>query len=266
MAGSGAHPARILLVRWAKGAWDAGFETAPDMDAELRRAIMAFADDGRRVNLIDRKAEGQGTHRLYLFPEGLTILSARADIAAILTRAFAGDLDGWSAVTDKLILVCTHGQRDRCCAAKGFALYRALRDRATQGPEIWESTHLGGCRFAGGALVLPQMHKYGRLTADTARDLVNAAQEGHLLLDHWRGPCDLEPDAQAAAVVAAPVLGGQVESVLPVSEGLWRVTGGGADVVSRTEFRATDRPGNCAALDAGESVAYPGYVAHVVKG
>lgn len=265
MAGSGAHPARILLVRWAKGSWDAGFETAPDMDDDLRAAITAFADDGRRVNLIDRKSEPRDRHQLYLFPEAVTISVARADMAAALRAAFGGDIDGWEDAANPLILVCTHGKRDRCCAARGFSLYRALRDTPSARAQIWESTHLGGCRFAGGALVLPQMHKYGRLAAECAKDLLDASQDGRILLDHWRGPCDLEAEAQAAVVAAVGHLGGEVDSSAQLSDGSWQVTYGGRVLTVQTYLKTTERPGNCAALDAGECVSSVGYKAIILN-
>lgn len=66
-----------------------------------------------------------------------------------------------------LVLCCTHGRHDRCCAKFGFAAYKALvaaaerrwRDRFS----VWEVTHLGGCRLAASVMLFPEMRKYGRL-------------------------------------------------------------------------------------------------------
>src|SRR5262249_9143404 len=53
-----------------------------------------------------------------------------------------------------LWIVCTHGKRDRCCALYGRPLYDALR-QAADSAGVWQSTHVGGDRFAGNVVVLP---------------------------------------------------------------------------------------------------------------
>ena len=69
-------------------------------------------------------------------------------------------------LTDPLLLVCTHGRRDRCCALDGRALAAALA--AAEEPHVWECSHLGGHRFAPTALVLPTGYLYGHLDPASA--------------------------------------------------------------------------------------------------
>ena len=45
-----------------------------------------------------------------------------------------------------LLLVCTHGRRDACCAQFGRPTAMALARR--YGTAVWETTHVGGDRFA----------------------------------------------------------------------------------------------------------------------
>ena len=54
-----------------------------------------------------------------------------------------------------LLLVCTHGKHDRCCARHGRPLYDALAEQADDG-WVWQSPHVGGDRFAGNVVVLPR--------------------------------------------------------------------------------------------------------------
>ena len=82
------------------------------------------------------------------------------ELASIAFPDAGAPLPG-EAVTDPMLLVCTHGRRDRCCAVDGRALARAVA--ATGESDVWESTHLGGHRFAPTALVLPTGYLYGRL-------------------------------------------------------------------------------------------------------
>ncbi len=88
------------------------------------------------------------------------------------------------------LFVCTHGQRDRCCAKYGFGLLRALEaERTRQGLRIalWECTHLGGDRFAANAFAFPWAHMYGRLRSEHAASLVEHVASGKAYVPVYRG-------------------------------------------------------------------------------
>jgi hypothetical protein len=55
-------------------------------------------------------------------------------------------------------LICTNGKRDICCALEGRKL---INEFETRGEVAWESTHLGGHRFAPNRLTLPDGRLYG---------------------------------------------------------------------------------------------------------
>jgi len=100
-------------------------------------------------------------------------------------------------VEEPLLLVCTHGKRDRCCAAFGRALYDELRAQ----PErewVWQSTHVGGDRFAGNVVVLPEGLYYGRIDPGDVRPLLDRQHRGEVLLDHYRGRASYGFAVQAA--------------------------------------------------------------------
>ena len=106
--------------------------------------------------------------------------------------------------TAPLFLVCTHGRHDPCCALRGRPLVEAL-DRARPG-RAWETTHLGGDRFAANVLVLPSGVLYGRVPASAASELADCADDGRLLVAHQRGRIGLPPIVQAALVYAHETL------------------------------------------------------------
>lgn len=57
-----------------------------------------------------------------------------------------------------IVVVCTHGKRDKCCAKYGFPVYQRLADElvsANSDFSVWECTHVGGDRFAANVLWLP---------------------------------------------------------------------------------------------------------------
>jgi hypothetical protein len=95
-----------------------------------------------------------------------------------------------------LVVVCTHGKRDACCARFGFALYDELR--GAPGPEVWQSSHVGGDRFAGNLVVLPQGLTFGRVGREEATHVVGRALAGELELEHYRGRSSYSFPVQAA--------------------------------------------------------------------
>jgi hypothetical protein len=104
------------------------------------------------------------------------------------------------AVDEPVYLVCTNGRHDRCCATYGRPLALALQ--ASHGELVWESSHVGGDRFAGNLVCLPDGHYFGRVGPADAERVVGLYRKGTIDLDHWRGCCIDPPVVQAAEWLA----------------------------------------------------------------
>ena len=128
-----------------------------------------------------------------------------------------------------LLLVCTHGVRDRCCARYGQALARTL-NRLADPDWIRHVSHVGGDRFAGNLVVLPEGMYFGRVGAHDAGPLLAEYLEGRIDLDRYRGRSCWPFPAQAAelAVRRERGLTGlhdlRVESIRSVGPERWEVT------------------------------------------
>jgi hypothetical protein len=99
------------------------------------------------------------------------------------------EIDPFTAAqpTDEpLFLVCTHGKHDRCCARYGRPLFEALSEQLDE-ESVWQSTHVGGDRFAGNVVCLPHGLYYGRVDRDDAPGLVDEHLAGRISLTHYRG-------------------------------------------------------------------------------
>ncbi len=97
------------------------------------------------------------------------------------------DLDtAGSPVDQALFLVCTHGKHDRCCAKYGRPLYDAVCEQV-EDEWAWQSTHIGGDRFAGNLVVLPEGVYYGRVDRLEAWPVLEAALNGRVYLPNYRG-------------------------------------------------------------------------------
>jgi hypothetical protein len=96
------------------------------------------------------------------------------------------DLLAGAEVDHPLFLVCTHGKHDPCCARYGRPLYEVLRDELEL-EWAWQSSHIGGDRFAGNLVCLPEGLYYGRVDREAAGSVLDEHFGGRLLLDHYRG-------------------------------------------------------------------------------
>jgi hypothetical protein len=105
--------------------------------------------------------------------------------------------------TPALVLVCTHGRHDVCCAVRGRPVVAALSARWPD--RTWECSHIGGDRFAPNVLLLPDGAYYGNLDAGSALDVVASHLGGTVTPRYFRGVSTQPPAVQAAlcAVLAA---------------------------------------------------------------
>jgi Sucrase/ferredoxin-like len=102
-------------------------------------------------------------------------------------------------------LVCTNGRHDQCCANFGRPVVRALDGAGT--PDVWESSHVGGDRFAANVVCLPSGVYFGRVPPDAAATLLADFSQGLLDLDLFRGRSCYPPLVQAAEVFARREVG-----------------------------------------------------------
>jgi hypothetical protein len=103
---------------------------------------------------------------------------------------------GLTPIEEALFAVCTHGRRDPCCAERGRPLASALSMAFPQ--QTWESTHVGGDRFAGNMIAFPHGFYFGRVDPAEGVDVATGYVEGTVDLAHLRGRSCRPTDVQAA--------------------------------------------------------------------
>jgi sucrase/ferredoxin-like protein len=135
------------------------------------------------------------------------------DLAAIASgRGGVG-----TPVTGAVFGVCTHGSKDMCCATLGRPVAKALTDAAPG--RVWETTHLGGDRFAGNVLVLPGGFLYGHVTPASAPRLAAAADDDRVLPELLRGRTSAGMRAQVAEIAVRRMTGLHgLDDVEPIGE------------------------------------------------
>lgn len=98
--------------------------------------------------------------------------------------------------SEPVLLVCTHGKRDVCCARRGRPVSQALEQELPG--RVWETTRVGGDRFAANVVALLHGTYHGGVTADMASLLAAAALDRQVVPGHLRGTAGLSAAAQAA--------------------------------------------------------------------
>jgi hypothetical protein len=194
LAGTATEAERWLLVE-APGAW-ARDVAETELPPDARAAVDAF--DGR-VQLIKRPDRRSG--------ERLAFVADSRDGTSRLDRVDAsGDLTVHGPVHGTLVLVCCHGRRDPCCARVGTAVFDALRPHVAA-EELWQSSHVGGHRFAANVLVLPAGILLGRVEPSDAAYVARELAAGRIPLGRYRGRTIHPPQAQAADAAVREHLG-----------------------------------------------------------
>jgi len=204
-----APPARRWLLVEQPGPWgrDALLESRLDRRVASRLAARA-RELGMRIQLVrragDRLSDSGRRWAVADTTPGVETVwwSTRESDADLLRLPWDGTVGTPSTVPT--YLVCTHGAHDVCCALRGRPLARAL---PAGGPaDVWETSHLGGDRFAANVVVLPWGFVYGQVPEDGG-GLVEAHAAGQVVLPWLRGRAGLAPAAQAAQQHARSELG-----------------------------------------------------------
>ena len=218
----------VWLLLEYRPPWRARTIEDNDLAASVRDWIAARIAAERAKG---RKCRPQFVRRPERDAAGVTLFVADAEStvryeAADYDELTALDLDrGGERVTEPHFFVCTNSARDACCGRLGLPLYGALRERV--GARAWQTTHVGGHRFAPNVLALPEGRLYGRVHAREVDAFLATIERGALGARWLRGRSFLAPEAQAAEVFVAGARD-EPASLSPlievVGERRWRVS------------------------------------------
>lgn len=206
LAGTATNVRTWLLLEHS-GPWGSDALLDARLPDGLGPALKQRAKDHRAKILLIRRTRARRD------PERLTVFAAYADpISPRLERGTVGDLrevldldltalreggsTGLAPYDGSIFCVCTNGRHDACCAELGRPVAKALDDAHPD--QAWEVSHIGGDRFAGNLVVLPEGLYYGRLDPERAVAVAGAHHAGELDLEHLRGRSSYPMAVQAA--------------------------------------------------------------------
>ncbi|MEM1229001.1 MAG: sucrase ferredoxin [Pseudomonadota bacterium] len=202
----------LWLLLEAPGTWPAqalGAEgpLAPAARQWLESQLAALSAMGLKVRaqLIKQPRAASDQRRSLLLGYGGRLLAhdgtaglPQPPLKSLLTAMDGGEdtAPGWRVLRRPRYFVCTNGRRDLCCARYGMPVYAALRERF--GDRAWQTSHVGGHRFAANVLTLPRGALYGRLQLDTLEPFVTQVERGEVAFEWLRGRSAYRPLVQAA--------------------------------------------------------------------
>ena len=236
MFGTASRVTNWLLLEQA-GPW--GYDVTVDtgLPADVATGLVPrLRELGIRLVLIRNRDRRRPRRRhVYLVHSGTTgcfiergQIHAPAELLEVdLCRLPRGLHVGMGSVkTEPIYLVCTHGRHDVCCSIRGWPLAKLLGNRLPG--RVWECSHIGGDRFAGNLVCLPEGIYYGRLGPDDALGAVASHERGTIDLDHYRGRSCYPTVIQAAEHFVRRIEGiaGIDDLVMQVSHRLSPTTAG----------------------------------------
>lgn len=215
-----AKPGKIILALEFVNNWGHDILDGNALGEELTEKVEKFLkDNGAQLQFIRRPGrEGQqraasATRQLYIsWAEGygddptpiLESLQVSGPEALLDLDLSAPGAAGGQRIDGPLLLVCTHGKRDKCCAVFGRPVADELA--AKYGQMVWESSHTKGHRFAPSMILLPHNYSYGQLGTTGASSMLERAKQGELWLEGCRGRGVWDPVGQAAELAVAEKL------------------------------------------------------------
>jgi hypothetical protein len=199
----GATASRIdhwLLVEY-RGLWGPEALRASGLSDQVKQSLRAQVHARPRSRLLFlRRPDRRGRAELRAYAA-----TSREGEESLRCTSFSSYEDlrtldlaqGGETLERPLFLVCTHGKHDPCCARHGRPLFEALAEQVDE-EAVWQTTHIGGDRFAGNLLCLSSGVYYGRVEREDAGRVLDAHLDHTIELEHYRGRSCHSFAAQAA--------------------------------------------------------------------
>ncbi|MFW5825594.1 MAG: sucrase ferredoxin, partial [Marinobacter sp.] len=204
--GGGLEP--HLLLAWPRKKWVDHVFAAKDMPEAVFSRLEKLRDAGWRVQLIDRRSHDHSQRSVIAPMSGQAFRLTDEELPALLDAFLEGQAaDQWcpGRSPERLILCCTHGKVDKCCAKFGNAAYQAVRgenERGDYGFDVWECTHVGCCRLAANLVTLPELRRYGWVEPELVPELLSSEARNRPYLPSYRGKAGLNALQQTVDLAA----------------------------------------------------------------
>lgn len=196
--------AKSWLLIEHPGPWADRVENSP-LPENIAELVRRAGERGIRPQLIRRpgrraRRPESDIHLLVAHTTGLDPWLARGVVAGpddLDLDALVSGVVPESCILENepVFLICTHARRNVCCARIGLPLARSLVENLPD--RVWETSHVGGDRYAANLVCLPHGLYYGSMSQAAALAAADAYRSGEVILDRYRGRAGIPEPLQA---------------------------------------------------------------------
>ncbi len=196
LSGTASQAKHLIFITWPKRLWKyEALDSGGGFPAGLKRWMKALSVANGKIvlRLISRPGMEAGNCSLHVYPDRQIYEEVAPErIQSVLEDHFAGKGQQHAprALEIPEVMVCTHGRHDKCCAKFGQALHSQLQREITArglSLNLWQSSHLGGHRFAPTLVHLPSGEAHGHVTAEQVPALLDAWAQQRVHPATYRG-------------------------------------------------------------------------------
>jgi len=208
LAGTAPFARHFVFITWPKKYWQyEALEAKGGFPQGLKKWMKEQSEVNGKISirLVSRAGLGQDKVEIYIYPEKYCYSNVLpSQIPAVLESYFRDGITtafSPAPIEGEQIFICTHGRHDKCCAKFGQELADKMRyhvSRQKTAVEVWDSSHLGGHRFAATMIDFPTGRAYGHLSADELPNYLASRKAAQVYGRAYRGSVFLSGLEQVA--------------------------------------------------------------------
>ena len=208
LAGSAPFARHFVFITWPKKYWQyEALEAKGGFPQGLKKWMKEQSEVNGKISirLVSRAGLSQDKVEIYIYPEKYCYSNVLpSQIPAVLESYFRDGITtafSPAPIEGEQIFICTHGRHDKCCAKFGQELADKMRyhvSRQKTAVEVWDSSHLGGHRFAATMIDFPTGRAYGHLSADELPNYLASRKAAQVYGRAYRGSVFLSGLEQVA--------------------------------------------------------------------
>ena len=151
-----------------------------------------------KITLCDEAKSKSDGYDIYVYPDQVKYIGMTENdigkfvIHCLVMKEICKTIN-YISVTDKiLVVVCVHGSRDKRCGRAGPLIINKVKDIIYKKGlinkiNIVGSSHIGGHKYAGVAIVYPSGDHYGYVTDKRIEEIIDHHLENNIYRPLWRG-------------------------------------------------------------------------------
>jgi len=208
LAGTAPFARHFVFITWPKKYWQyEALEAKGGFPQGLKKWMKEQSEVNGKISirLVSRAGLSQDKVEIYIYPEKYCYSNVLpSQIPAVLESYFRDGITAAfspAAIKGEQIFICTHGRHDKCCAKFGQELVDKMRyhvSRQKTAVEVWDSSHLGGHRFAATMLDFPTGRAYGHLSPHEVPNYLASRKAAQVYGAAYRGSVFLSGLEQVA--------------------------------------------------------------------